>query len=124
MIAPAAKAIRMLAAPPDQWPSEKMTSGIVTDQKRPTPRICKRSTRRTITRRAAALAQISVSFRIADATVISGTKNTNAWRISTIANNARDRLTQVTRETLAAIDGLSVMRKDDASMLSLSMAFH
>src|SRR5213593_5018747 len=91
---------------------------------RPIERIGKRSPRRTITRRAAALAQISVSFRIAEATVISGTKNTNAWRISTIANSARNRPSQVARETLPAIDSLSVMRKDDASMLSLSMAFY
>src|SRR5205823_7721108 len=62
---------------------------------RPTERIGKRSPRRTITRRAAALVQISVSFKIAEATVISGTKNTNAWRISTIANSARNRPSQV-----------------------------
>jgi hypothetical protein len=47
------------------------------------------SPRWIITSRAAALAQISVSFRIAQAKVISGTKNTNAWRITTIANSDR-----------------------------------
>jgi hypothetical protein len=60
----------------------------------------KRSPRRIITRRATALSQISVSFRIAHGNVISRTKNTNAWRITTIANSERKSPTHVAGETL------------------------
>jgi hypothetical protein len=69
-----------------------------------------------MTSNATALIQISVSFRIAAAAVISGTKSTNAWRITTMANNDRKSPIQVALETLTggcSIDGHNVRLRSD-----------
>ena len=52
-----------------------------------------------ITMRATALSQISASFRIAEANVVSGTKNTNACRITTSAKSEMASPAHVARDT-------------------------
>jgi hypothetical protein len=65
----------------------------------PMERIGKCSPRQIIAIRANALTQIRASFRTAEADVISGTKNTNTCRITTIAKSEINSPTQVARET-------------------------
>jgi hypothetical protein len=77
-----------------------------------------------ITRRAAALVQINASFRIAQANVISGTKNTNAYRITTIANNERKSPIHVAGETLFATPPSFVITRDAARILFVPIGFH
>src|SRR4029434_348785 len=77
---------------------------------RPMERRGKCSPRRITTSKATALIQISVSFKIADAKVISGVKKTNPWRITTIANSERNSPTHVAREIFAT-EGRFVLRE-------------
>src|SRR5262245_63234035 len=83
----------------------------------PMERIGKCSPRRISTIRVNALTQISASFRTAEANVISGTKNTNTWRITTIAKSEMASPTQVARETFAGTDGSLGAKANGASML-------
>src|SRR5882757_9843138 len=87
----------------------------------PIERMGKCSPRRMITMRATAFSQISASFRIAEPTVVSGTKNTNACRITTIAKSEIASPAHVARDTfLLTDDGLDV-RPNGAATLSVSM---
>ena len=70
----------------------------------PMERMGKCSPRRMITISAIAFSQISASFRIAEANVVSGTKNTKAWRITTSAKSEMASPAQVARETFLLTD--------------------
>src|SRR5205823_3950444 len=89
----------------------------------PMERMGKRSPRRMITMRASALSQISASLRIAEAKVISGTKNTNTWRIATIAKSEINSPAHVARETFAENDACSGVSANAPPMLSVCMGF-
>ena len=86
-------------------------------------RIGKCPPRRIITIRANALTQIRASFRTAEANVISGTKNANTWRITTIAKSEMAKPAQVARETLVATDERSGVKANDAPTLSVCINF-
>ena len=73
--------------------------------------------------RANALTQIRASFRTAEAEVISGTKNTNICRITTIAKSAMASPTHVARETFAGTDGWLGAKANCAAKLFVSMDF-
>ncbi len=81
----------------------------------------KRSPRRMITRSVTALNQISVSFRTADANVISGTKKTKIWRITTIAKSEMNSPAHVTRELFVGTDSRLGMKAEDAPRFSVSI---
>ena len=89
----------------------------------PMERMGKCSPRRMITMRASALTQIRDSFRSAEANVVSGTKNTNTWRIATIAKSAMASPAHVARETFVGRDGCSGVRANDAPTLSVCISF-
>src|SRR5262249_45077590 len=87
----------------------------------PMERKDKCSPRRMITMRASALTQIKASFKTAEANVASGTKNTNTWRIATIAKSEMVSPAHVAGETFVGRDGCSGVRANDAPILSVSM---
>src|SRR6266480_2657702 len=88
----------------------------------PIERMGKCSPRRMITMRATAFSQISASFRTAEANVVSGTKNTNACRITTIAKSEMASPAHVARETFVGTDGCSGVRANAAPRFCVSMA--
>ncbi len=90
----------------------------------PMERMGKCSPRRIITMRASALTQISASFRSAEANVVSGTKNTNTWRIATMAKSEMASPAHVARGTFVLTDGWLEVRANGAARLSVSMDFH
>src|SRR4029450_3086105 len=85
----------------------------------PMERIGKCSPRRMITMSAIAFSQISASFRTADANVVSGTKNTNTWRITTIAKSEMANPAHVAREIFVGTDGWLGVRANDAPIFSV-----
>src|ERR1044071_5031242 len=89
----------------------------------PMERKDKCSPRLMITMRASALTQIKVSFRTAEPNVVSGTKNTNTWRIASIAKSERANPAHVAFETFVGTDGCSGVRANDAPTLSVCMSF-
>src|SRR5580765_7492463 len=88
----------------------------------PMERMGKCSPRRIITMRATALTQIRASFRSAEANVVSGTKNTNTWRIATMAKSAMARPAHVARETFVGTDDRLEVRPNGAPTLSVSIS--
>src|SRR5258705_13689706 len=90
----------------------------------PMERVGKCSPRRIITMRASALTQIRASFRSAEANVVSGTKNTNTWRIATMAKSEMASPAHVARETFTGSDGGLEANGNCAARLSVSMDFH
>src|SRR4029434_10413910 len=89
----------------------------------PIERMGKCSPRLMIMINVIAFSQISASFRSAEANVISGTKNTNACRIATIAKSEMASPAHVARETFVGTDGCSGLRAKGATMLSVSINF-
>ena len=89
----------------------------------PIEREGKCSPRRIIRIRATAFSQINASFRIAELNVISGTKNTNAWRITTIAKSAINSPAHVARDTFAGSDDCSDVRTNGAPTSSACIGF-
>src|SRR6476646_1157672 len=89
----------------------------------PRPMECmgKRSPRRMITRRTTALTQISASFRIAEANVISGTKKTKTWRITTMAKSEMNNPAHVAREVFVGTNGWLGMKAEGAPRFSVSI---
>ena len=87
----------------------------------PMERMGKCSPRRMITMRASALTQIRASFRSAEANVVSGTKNTNTWRIATIAKSAMASPAHVARETFVLTGDWLDVRPNGAPTLSVSI---
>src|SRR5262245_7244411 len=87
----------------------------------PMERKDKCSPRRIVTMGSSALIQISDSFGTAEANVASGTKNTNTWRIATIAKREMASPNHVARETFAGAEGCSGVRANDAPALSVCM---
>ena len=87
----------------------------------PMERIGKCSPRRMITMRAIAFSQIRASFRSAEANVVSGTKNTNTWRIATMAKSAMASPAHVARETFVGTDGWFGVRANGAPTI---VCFH
>src|SRR6266446_3124691 len=88
---------------------------------RPMERMGKRSPRRMIIRSVTALNQISASFRSAEANVISGTKKTNTWRITTIAKSEMNSPAHVAREAFVGTNGRLGLRAKDAPRFSVSI---
>jgi hypothetical protein len=76
-----------------------------------------------ITMSASAFSQINASFRTAAPKVVSGTKNTNACRIMTMAKSEMASPAHVARETLVATDGCSGVRANGAPILSVCIEF-
>src|SRR4051794_38758254 len=87
----------------------------------PMERMGKCSPRRTITMRASALTQIRDSFRIAEANVVSGTKNAISWRIATIANSEIASPAHVARETFGGTAGWFEANGNGAARLFVSI---
>src|SRR3954452_6741673 len=87
----------------------------------PMERMGKCSPRRMITIRASALTQIRDSLRIAEANVVSGTKNATSWRIATIAKSEIASPVHVARETFGATDGGFEANGNDAARLFVSI---
>src|SRR5262245_32549124 len=87
----------------------------------PMERKDKCSPRLMITISASALIQINDSFRIAEVNVASGTKNTNSWRIATIAKSEIANPAHVARDTFAGADGCPGVKANDASTLFVCM---
>ena len=87
----------------------------------PIERIGKCSPRRMITMRATAFSQISASFRIADVNDVSGTKNTNACRITTSAKSEIASPAHVAHETFLITDDRLDVRSNSAPTLSVSI---
>src|SRR6266545_6947911 len=87
----------------------------------PMERMGKCSPRRMITMSAIAFTQISASFRTAEANVVSGTKNTNTWRIATMAKSAMASPAQVARETFVGTDGWLEANENCAARLFVSI---
>jgi hypothetical protein len=75
-----------------------------------------------ITISATAFSQINASFKSAEANVVSGTKNTNTWRIATIAKSEMASPAHVARETFVGTKGCSGVRANGAPILSVCMA--
>src|SRR4029453_5576756 len=90
----------------------------------PVERIGKCSPRRIITMRASALTQIRDSFRTAEANVVSETKNTNSWRIATIAKSAMASPAHVAREAFVGTDGWLEANGNCATRLFVSIDLH
>src|SRR6266436_8341591 len=88
---------------------------------RPMERMGKRSPRRMIIRSVTALNQISVSFRSAEANVISGMKKTNTWRITTIAKSEMNSPAHVAREVFVGTNGRLGVRAKGAPRFSVSI---
>src|SRR5437899_12162402 len=91
---------------------------------RPIDVMSNRSPRRMMNNRVIARTQSSVSFQIAAVNVRVGQKYDTDWRTSNITNSDRKSPTHVAREILLAIADPSVMRKDCAPILSVSIDFH
>ena len=87
----------------------------------PMERMGKCSPRRIITMRASALTQIRASFRTAEANVVSGTKNTNTWRIATMAKSEMASPAHVARDTFVANRRLVGGETERRAELSVSM---
>ena len=79
------------------------------------------SPRRMITRSVTALIQISTSFRTAEANVVSDPKNTNVWRITTIAKSEMKSPTHVAHEIFVGTDGRLEVRVKGALRFSVSI---
>src|SRR6476660_4245653 len=87
----------------------------------PMERIGKCSPRRIITMRASALTQIRASLRSAEANVVSGTKNTNTWRIATMAKSAMASPAHVARGTFVLTDDWLEVKGNCAARLAVSI---
>jgi hypothetical protein len=88
---------------------------------RPMERMGKCSPRQMITRSVTALNQISASFRIAEANVISGTKKTKTWRITTIAKSEMNSPAHVAREAFVGTDNWLGVSAEGAPRFSVSI---
>src|SRR6476661_777877 len=88
---------------------------------RPMERMGKRSPRRMITRSVTALNQISASFKTAEANVVSGTKKTKTWRITTIAKSEMNSPAHVAREIFVGTDVRLGMRAKGEPRFSVSI---